>query len=70
MFYTLIEHGFLTNQRAQGSIYIIIIDMRLLHCFGYYRYVCYACILFFREKNVDILQRFITLKSIHFTDIL
>ena len=37
MFYTLIEHGFLTNQRAQGSIYIIIIDMRLLHCFGYYR---------------------------------
>ena len=42
MFYTLIEHGFLTNQRAQGSIYNIIIDMRLLHCFGYYRYVMYA----------------------------
>ena len=36
MFYTLIEHGFLTNQRA------LIIDMRLLHCFGYYRYDMYA----------------------------
>ena len=37
MFYTPIEHGFLTNQRVQGPIYIIIIDMRFLHCFGYYR---------------------------------
>ena len=36
MFYTLIEYGFLTNQRA------LIIDMRLLHCFGYYRYDMYA----------------------------
>ena len=42
MFYNLIEHGFLTNQRAQGPIYIIIIDMRLLHCFGYYRYDMYV----------------------------
>ena len=42
MFHTLIEHGFLTNQRAQSPIYIIIIDMRLLHCFGYYRSDMYA----------------------------
>ena len=32
--------------------------------------VCYACILFLKEKSVDNLQRFITLKCIHFTDIL
>ena len=25
-----------------GPIYIIIIDMRLLHCFGYYRYDMYS----------------------------
>ena len=24
MFYTLIKHGLLTNQRAQGAIYILI----------------------------------------------
>ena len=71
MFYTLIEHGFLTNQRAQGPIYIIIIDMRLLLCFGYYRCDMYAMhVYYFLGKNEDILQRFITLKCIHFTDIL
>ena len=66
MFYTLREHGVLTNQRAQGLIYIIIIDMRLLHCFGYYIYDMYAMhVYYFLGKNVDILQSFITLKCIH-----
>ena len=52
MFYTLIEHGFLTNQHAQGPIYIIIIDMRLLHCFGYYRCDLYAMHVYcFLGKN-------------------
>ena len=67
VFYTLIEHGFLTNQRAQGPTYVIIIDMRLLHCFGYYRCDMYAMhVYYFLGKNVGILQRFITLKCIHF----
>ena len=62
--------GFLTNRRAQGPIYVIIVDMRLLHCFSYYRYDMYAMhVYYFLGKNVDILQRFITLKCIHFTGI-
>ena len=30
MFYTLIKHGFLTNQSAQGPIYILIVNILFL----------------------------------------